>query len=162
MAVLPYKPTRTTTNVFTFTVRYGLQQLVDQTAWDLLYTVNALRKTHLEIEIFAQFLQEWYDPDDLLFFMYLRSVIQKLLNVSFKTRWGSEATRGPERTPKQLWLSYRECITVARTVFGNEDDAMYKDFLSTIESQVVGKKQNTAEGTTTDSRRIEVFDTCSG
>ena len=135
--------------------RYGLQTLVDQNAWDLLYTVQFERTKHLEVEIFARFLQEVFDPDDLLFFMYMRSIIQKLLNVSFHKRWGSgEANRGSaDRTPKQLWLSYRECKQVARTVFGNEDDAMYSDFMNVVESQLVGKK---SQGSQPDSRRIEV------
>ena len=47
-------------------------------------------------------------------------------------------------------------MTVARTVFGNEDDAMYKDFLTTIESQAVGKKRDPEARQATDSRRIEV------
>lgn len=67
-----------------------------------------------------------YDPDDLLFFLYVRSVIQKLLNVTFRARWGSDALKGggPDRLPKPLWLSYRECVAVARTVFGTDGDPM--------------------------------------
>ena len=45
--------------------RYGLKSLVEQTAWDLLYSVSVMRKDSLEIEIFARFLQELYDPDDI-------------------------------------------------------------------------------------------------
>ena len=51
---------------------------MDQHAWDLLYNVHALRATHLEVELFARFLEEYYDPDDLLFFLYVRSVVQKV------------------------------------------------------------------------------------
>jgi hypothetical protein len=58
--------------------RFGLRSLVDQHAWDLLYNVHALRATHLEVELFARFLEEYYDPDDLLFFLYVRSVVQKV------------------------------------------------------------------------------------
>ena len=139
--------------------RYGLKSLVDQTAWDLLYSVSVLRKDSLEIEIFARFLQEQYDADDILFFMYLRNVTQKILGMQFKSRWSSEKMLDSRSSQQQLWLSYRECVTVARTVFGNdgedEADVMYRDFLSNIETQVVGQKKK--QGTTTsDTRRIEV------
>lgn len=61
-----------------FSKRYGLRSLVAQTCWDLLYNTHALRKDHLEVEVFARFLEEFYDPDDLLFFLYVRNVIQKV------------------------------------------------------------------------------------
>lgn len=37
--------------------RYGLRSLVDQTCWDLLYNVHALRKQEREVEIFARMLE---------------------------------------------------------------------------------------------------------
>jgi hypothetical protein len=139
--------------------RYGLKSLVEQTAWDLLYSVSVMRKDSLEIEIFARFLQELYDPDDILFFMYLRSVTQKILGMQFKSRWSSDKMVDSRSSQQQLWLSYRECVTVARTVFGNDGeddaDAMYHDFLQNIDSQVVGQKKRQGS-TTTDTRRIEV------
>ena len=92
--------------------RFGLRSLVDQHAWDLLYNVHALRSTHLEVELFARFPEEHYDPDDLLFFLYVRSVVQKELVVNFVNRWTS-ASRGRERIPKPVLLNYRECQIVA-------------------------------------------------
>ena len=85
------EPTERDTSLFPIFViahiskRYGLKTLVEQTAWDLLYTVSVMRKDkkNVEIEIFARFLQELYDPDDILFFMYLRSVTQKILGMQF-------------------------------------------------------------------------------
>ena len=135
-----------------FSKRYGLRALVDQTSWDILYNMHALRKDHLEVEVFARFLEEFYDPDDLLFFLYVRSVIQKLLGISFRNRW-SDLGRGRERTPQALWLSYRECVSVARTVFGNDQDPMYREFMAMIEAQVVGKRRGPGQQ---DTRRIEV------
>lgn len=51
-----------------------LKGLVDQTGWDLLLNVDIYRQEYLEVEIFARFLQEFYDNDDLLFYLYVRSV----------------------------------------------------------------------------------------
>ena len=50
----------------------GLKRLVDQACIDLLYNVHSFRKDYLEYEIFARFLSEFYDHDDLLFFLYVR------------------------------------------------------------------------------------------
>jgi hypothetical protein len=162
------EPTERDTSLFPIFViahiskRYGLKTLVEQTAWDLLYTVSVMRKDkkNVEIEIFARFLQELYDPDDILFFMYLRSVTQKILGMQFKSRWSSDKMLDSRSNQQQLWLSYRECVTVARTVFGNDGeddaDAMYRDFLQNINGQIVGAKSSKPGGGTSDTRRIEV------
>ena len=128
-----------------------MRSLVDQHAWDLLYNVHALRATHLEVELFARFLEEYYDPDDLLFFLYVRSVVQKELTVNFVNRWTS-ASRGRERIPKPILLTYRECQIVARIVFGSEQDPLYTSFMAMIDRHVRGRKQ-----AKNDSRRIEVY-----
>jgi hypothetical protein len=127
----------------------GLKTIMDQTCWDLLYNIHMYRRDYLEVEIFARFLQEFYDLDDLLFFLYIRSVISKVLHISFRTRWAK--SDGPGRQPKALWMSYRECVQVARIVFGANNETMCKDFLGIVNPQMVGQKTETS-----DSRRIDI------
>ena len=67
----------------------GLKSLTDQLCWDMLYTLHCNREEYLEAEIFARFLQEFYDRMDLLFFLYVRSVLSDILKINFKTRWNS-------------------------------------------------------------------------
>lgn len=131
--------------------RVGLRSLVDQTCWDLLYNSHVYRRDYLEVEMFCRFLQEFYDHDDLLFFLYVRSVVAKQLHVSFKTRWTKND--GPSRQPKSLWLSYRECVHVAKTVFGEGNEGMCRDFLSIVLPQMVGQKGGPQQQ---DSRRIDI------
>lgn len=130
-------------------VRAGLRSIVDQTCWDLLYNTHVYRRDYLEVEVFARFLQEFYDHDDLLFFLYVRSVVAKLLQFSFKTRWAKND--GPGRQPRSLWMSYRECVSVSKTVFGASNEVMSRDFLSIINPQLVGQKNESG-----DTRRIDV------
>ena len=131
--------------------RVGLRSIVDQTCWDLLYNSHVYRRDYLEVEMFCRFLQEFYDHDDLLFFLYVRSVVAKQLHVSFKTRWTK--SDGPTRQPKSLWLSYRECVHVAKTVFGDANEGMCRDFLSIVQPQMVGQKGGANQQ---DSRRIDI------
>ena len=101
----------------------------------------------------------------------MRSVIQKLLNVTFRARWGSDALQGKERMPRPLWLSYRECVAVARTVFGSDEDPMHHDFMAMLQRSphlvgAGGKKRPgggygaagapPGAGAAADTRRIEV------
>eukprot|EP00949_MAST-11_sp_MAST-11-sp1_P003996 g3996.t1 len=132
--------------------RFGLRSLVDQNAWDVLYNVHALRKDHLEVEVFARFLEEYYDADDLLFFLYVRSVVQKELQVNFVTRWTS-ASRGRERMPKAIFLTFRECQIVAKIVFGSDEDPLYEAFMKMIAGHTVGQRRSARN----DTRRIEVM-----
>jgi hypothetical protein len=130
-------------------MRNGLRSIVDQLCWDLIYNTHVYRRDYLEVEIFARFLQEFYDHDDLLFFLYVRSVVSKLLRISFKTRWSKND--GPGRQPRSLWMSYKECVSVAKTVFGASNESMCRDFLAIITPQLVG--QRTESG---DTRRIDI------
>mmetsp|Transcript_29874 Transcript_29874/g.55380 ORF Transcript_29874/g.55380 Transcript_29874/m.55380 type:complete len:642 (-) Transcript_29874:2520-4445(-) len=137
--------------------KVGLRSLVDQTCWDLLYNSHVYRRDYLEVEMFCRFLQEFYDHDDLLFFLYVRSVVAKQLHVSFKTRWTKND--GPGRQPKSLWLSHRECVHVAKTVFGDANESMCRDFLSIVQPQMVGQKATPAadgKPQQPDSRRIDI------
>lgn len=150
-----------------FSKRYGLRSLIDQTAWDLLANVHAARREHLEVETFARFLEAYYDPDDLLFYLYVRSVVQKELGVSFRTRWSELGRAGAEGgvagsgAPAPLFLSARECAVVARVVFSSEADPLYRTFMAMLERHMTaggaagsgpGAAARRARG---DARRIE-------
>lgn len=128
----------------------GLRFIIEQNSWDLLFNVDRLRSDYLEVEIFARFLQEFYDADDLLFFLYVRSVISSLLHINFRGRWSK--LDGPGRqTPQALWMSHRECVQVARIVFGAKNEQLYKEFLQLVTPQYVGQKSDQG-----DSRRIDI------
>ena len=51
--------------------KYGLRQLVEQNIWELVLNTAAYRKESLAVEIFGRFIQERYDADDLLFFLWV-------------------------------------------------------------------------------------------
>lgn len=127
----------------------GLKSLVDQSCWDLLYSLHVYRRDYLEVETFARFLQEFYDHDDLLFFLYVRSVVGKVLHVNFKNRWVKP--EGPGRQAKPLWMSFREAAHVAKLVFGADNEEMCREFMSLVTPQMVGMKNDL-----TDSRRIDI------
>ena len=146
----------------------------------MLYNVHKLRRDHTEVEVFARFLEEAFDPDDLLFFLYVRSVVQKELSYNFRGRWSEmgryaaptpgggagaaaaspasaaaagavDARGGGASYPGSLQMSFRDCSLVSRVVFGSESDPLFKTFIAMIERNMVGKKTAKA-----DNRRIDV------
>lgn len=145
-----------------FTKRYGLKSLIDQNCWDLLATTHAARSTLLEAEVFGRFLEGYYDSDDLLFYLYVRSIVQKETGVSFKSRWtelgrnnnnnnnnnqdqqgspsgarnGSSSSAAGGLTPAPFLLTLKECQSVSRTVFGHESDPLYRTFMTMVERHI--------------------------
>lgn len=128
----------------------GLKKVVDQTCWDLLLNLDKYRKEYLEVEIFARFIQEFYDHDALVFFLYVRSMVANALHINFKTRWTRPDQANPRNT-QNLWMSHRECLTVSRIVFGADKEHMTKDFMALLLPHMVGQRTDT-----TDSRRIDI------
>lgn len=128
----------------------GLKKVVDQTSWDLLLNIDKYRKEYLEVEIFARFIQEFYDHDALVFFLYVRSMVANVLHVNFKARWTRPDQANPKNT-QNLWMSYRECLSVSRIVFGADKEHMTKDFMALLVPHMVGQRTET-----TDSRRIDI------
>ena len=137
----------------------GLSKIVDQTCWDLLFNIHKYRQQYLEIELFARFLKEHYSYDDLLFFLYVRNVISKTLNINFRGRWNCKTELNATRQhssvePPTLFLSHRECVRIANIVFGSEgNEAICRRFIAMVNTQLVGQLNTETQ---TDSRRIDV------
>ena len=92
-----------------------------------------------------------YVADSPFTYSYLFIFQFQELVVNFVNRWTS-ASRGRERIPKPVLLTYRECQIVARIVFGSEQDPLYASFMTMIDRHVRGRKMRQ-----NDSRRIEVY-----
>lgn len=77
----------------------GLRTICDQSCWDLLFNITIYRRDSLEVELFARLLQEYYDRDELLFFLYVKSIIGRVLHINFKNRWlGNNSSVGSNHT----------------------------------------------------------------
>ncbi len=82
-------PPSVATSVFLY--RYlmkavGLKTMVEQTCWDILYTVSVLQDTIKEVDVFSMFLREIWDENVLIFMLFCRNVIQKIFPIQFKLR----------------------------------------------------------------------------
>jgi len=141
-SIFPYFVVKNVSNIV------GLRTLTDQHCWDLLYSVHHYRKDYLEVEMFARFLQEFYYPEDLLFFIYVRNTIAKSFHLSFKGRW-AKAEAGPGRQPLPLWMSYKECLHISKILY--DDENKIRDFMKILNSHMVGQKSDIS-----DTRRLDI------
>jgi hypothetical protein len=63
--------------------KFVKKPIIDQHALDLLLSLEHYCKKHSEIQIFSKFLNEEYDTDDLIFFLFVRSCIEKEMKFMF-------------------------------------------------------------------------------
>ncbi|GMH80600.1 hypothetical protein TrST_g631 [Triparma strigata] len=134
-----------------FSKKYGLKSLVESTTWDLLYSCDILRRTDLcpDVDVFCRFIEMYYDADELLYYCYVRSLTQSVLNASFKAHWGDPGKvrdsmgAGIDRRPAPLTLNRRECTYIAQTIFirnqGDEiehEKQMYTDFMNNVDDRL--------------------------
>jgi len=94
-----------------------------------------------------------YDSDELLYYCYVRSLTQSVLNTHFKIHWSGPlndpSSVGIDRRPNTLFLNRRECNYIATTIFilnqGNDSEKehkMFRDFITHIEENLVNNGQN--------------------
>eukprot|EP00948_MAST-09A_sp_MAST-9A-sp1_P003305 g3305.t1 len=117
---------------------FGLRTLVDRECWELMYHLHKLRKSNDELEFFARFLEEYYDPEDLLFYLFVRNIIERTLDISFAKRWSHQNRwedahnqrisgriapgEGLTGHPPSVFLSYAQAMQIARSVFGDASE----------------------------------------
>jgi hypothetical protein len=63
--------------------KFVKKPVIDQHALDLLLSVDHYKTLSKEIEIFSKFLNQEYDTDDLIFFLFVRSCIEKEMKIMF-------------------------------------------------------------------------------
>jgi hypothetical protein len=71
--------------------RYGLKALVSNNCWGMVSSVELLRGQHLGIDVFGKFIEETYDATDLLFFLFTRSAIERVMTRSEANKKGDAA-----------------------------------------------------------------------
>jgi len=152
------------TNVFPifvvdlFSKKYGLKSLVESTTWDLLYSCDCLRGAFPDVEVFCRFVETSYDADELLYYCYVRSLTQSVLNANFKAHWADAgrqrdaANAGFDRRPPVLALNRRECNYISQTIFirnqGEEvehEKQMFNDFMASVDGAIDGGEVDSSD-----------------
>ena len=67
-------------------LRFGMPSLVEQNCWDLYRSVHAYRKYSLEVDMFANFVDEVYSAEQLSFYLFTRSMLFDTIGESVASR----------------------------------------------------------------------------
>jgi hypothetical protein len=128
--------------------KFVKKHMVDQNALDILLSCDYFKDYYHDINIFAKFLNEEYDTDDLIFFLFVRSCIEKEMKFTYieKSRDDIKLQYQDERDDidTEVYLNVKTCLKsknflnlVANNIFGNEDETLLNSFMEKIEKNLV-------------------------
>jgi hypothetical protein len=96
------------------TNKYIKKPMLDKNALDILLSADYYKDKSKEVEIFVKFLLEEYDSDDLIFFLFVRSCIEKEMKMMFMEKAREEIkiqyNDEKEFIDTELYLSIKTCL----------------------------------------------------
>jgi hypothetical protein len=96
------------------TNKFVKKPIIDQHALDLLLSLDHLKGRAKEVEIFSKFLNEEYDTDDLIFFLFVRSCIEKEMKIMFIEKAREEIKiqyqEDRDEIDTDLYLNIKTCL----------------------------------------------------
>jgi hypothetical protein len=102
-----------------------------------------------EITTFTMFLNEEYEPDDLEFFLYVRSCIEKEMKIMFIeiARETMKHQYKDDFETNICSLNVKSCLNVANAIYGNDEEELLSSFMKKIEDilteqREMGNKKN--------------------
>ena len=84
------------------------------------------------------------DSDDLEFYLYVRSCIEKELNTMFieLARQQTRKAGGNEEGKEKSYLSVKSCLNLANNIYGDEQEELLNAFMNKIEEILTEQKNN--------------------
>lgn len=96
------------------TNKYLKKPMLDKNTLDILLSADFYKDKSKEIEIFVKFLTEEFDNEDLIFFLFVRSTIEKEMNMMFIEKAREEIkiqyNEDKEFIDTELYLSIKSCL----------------------------------------------------
>lgn len=96
------------------TEKYVKKPLIDKNVLDILVTADYYKDKYKEVETFMKFLTEEYDADDLIFFLFVRTCIEKEMKMLFMEKAKEEIklqfNEDKELIDTELYLNLKVCV----------------------------------------------------
>ena len=127
-----------------FSNKYVKKPAVDQHSLDLILSIDFFKNKDTIVDMFAKFLNEELDSDDLEFYLYVRSCIEKELNSMFieLARQQTRKAGGSEEGKEKSYLSVKSCLNLANNIYGDEQEELLNAFMNKIEEILTEQKNN--------------------
>lgn len=96
------------------TEKYVKKPQVDKNLLDILVSVDYFKDKNKEVEIFSKFLSEEFDADELIFFLFVRTCIEKEMKIMFMEKAREEIklqyNEDKEYVDTELYLNIKICL----------------------------------------------------
>jgi hypothetical protein len=125
--------------------KYIKKPAVDQHSLDLILSIDFFKNKDTIISIFSKFLNEELDPDDLEFYLYVRSCIEKELNTMFIEIARQQTKKGTglnEEEKEKSCLTIKSCLNLANNIYGEDQEELLNNFMNKIEEILTEQKNN--------------------
>ncbi|CAG9330597.1 unnamed protein product [Blepharisma stoltei] len=109
--------------------KYKNRRMIEQNTIDLCQSLETYEKDYVEIKTFSNFLTAFLDSDDLIFFLFVRNSIQKILGLQFAPKFPGQRVTEDTRS---IFLNMKQCIKVTNVVFADEE-SLQKTFISQVD-----------------------------
>ena len=105
-------------------------------AVDFMLSLDFYGLKHKDIKVFQQFVTEEYDSDDLIFYLFVRSCIEKELKVFFVEKAKDNLGQGLlyEKEDNDILVPVKKCEKLAKNIFGAEETDLINTFMENIKS----------------------------
>ncbi len=114
--------------------KFPKKEILDKKAVDFMLSLDFYGLKHKDIKVFQQFVTEEYDTDDLIFYLFVRSCIEKEFKVFFlekaKESLGEGLLYGQE--DEDIMISAKKCEKLGKAIFGSEEKELLKTFMDNI------------------------------
>ena len=122
--------------------KYVKKPAVDQHSLDLILSIDFFKAKDIIVQIFAKFLNEELDADDLEFYLYVRFCIEKELNTTFidLTRTQNKKGKLTDEDKERSCLSIKSCLNLANNIYGEEQEESLNNFMNKIEEILTEQK----------------------
>ncbi|KAF4661070.1 hypothetical protein FOZ61_003574 [Perkinsus olseni] len=116
------------------TGRLGLRRLTDQGMMETLLLVHRSREADMMADIFARLLEGSYDATDLLFFLYVRSIVSANVQVDKSPK--AAHRHHNHHQPIIVQLPLNDIKVLAKKVFGRDQKTIYDTFLHVLTDEI--------------------------
>lgn len=138
-----------------FLTKHGIQRLAEQYTWNTLHGVERFRRKFLDVEIMGKLLDGTYGEEDLVFFLFARTVT--FSEVSVVSPSSKRLLIGRPETVRQKldsrYVSFKKATEIGSIIFQYQQ-IVFRSFVQFLEKVVVQKYFDPSR--TLDNQEIEL------
>ena len=118
--------------------KFSKKDMLYKKSIDFMLSLDFYGMKHKDIKIFQQFVTEEYDSDDLIFYLFVRSCIEKEQKQFFleraKENLGQGILYGQE--DDDILVPVKKCKKLAKAIFGSDEEELLNNFMDNIEKLI--------------------------